>query len=207
MPDREPTSTSYALLSLLSVRDWTPYELARQVRRSLNWFWPRAERKLYDEPKRLVALGLASAREEYTGRRKRTVYSITQEGRSALAEWLGVPPAPRTTEFEGMVKVFFADAGSMAQLVANLDRIEAEATDRLAALADMAGSPAQFPARAHLSSLCLPLQLEQEAAVLRWVRWAREQVAEWVDTRDPGSWDPEEVRRRLSEDASGLTPS
>jgi PadR family transcriptional regulator AphA len=45
-----PTTTSYAVLGLLSVRSWTTYELAKQVQRSLNWFWPRAERKLYDEP-------------------------------------------------------------------------------------------------------------------------------------------------------------
>src|SRR5688572_5469801 len=51
------TTTSYAILGLLSVRRWTTYELAKQVQRSLNWFWPRAERKLYDEPKRLVADG------------------------------------------------------------------------------------------------------------------------------------------------------
>ncbi len=55
------TTTSYALLGLLGLRDWTTYELARQVQRSLHWFWPRAERKLYDEPKRLVADGLATA--------------------------------------------------------------------------------------------------------------------------------------------------
>ena len=55
------TTTSYAVLGLLSVRTWTTYELAKQVRRRLHWFWPRAERKLYDEPKRLVAAGLATA--------------------------------------------------------------------------------------------------------------------------------------------------
>ena len=31
-------------------RPWTTYELAKQVQRSLGWFWPRAERKLYDVP-------------------------------------------------------------------------------------------------------------------------------------------------------------
>ena len=48
------STTSYALLGLLSLRSWTTYELAKQVQRSIGWFWPRAERKLYDEPKRLV---------------------------------------------------------------------------------------------------------------------------------------------------------
>ena len=82
-----PTTTSYAVLGLLSVRSWTTYELAKQVQRSLNWFWPRAERKLYDEPKRLVAQGLATASQEATGQRPRTVYSITDDGRRALRQW------------------------------------------------------------------------------------------------------------------------
>ena len=81
---RGMTTTSYALLGLLALQPWTTYELAQQVRRSLSWFWPRTERKLYDEPKRLVAEGYATAREEFTGRRKRTVYEITPEGRAAL---------------------------------------------------------------------------------------------------------------------------
>ena len=56
---RPRSTTAYAILGLLTVRDWTTYELAKQVQRSLNWFWPRAERKLYEEPKRLVEDGLA----------------------------------------------------------------------------------------------------------------------------------------------------
>src|SRR5574338_30934 len=105
MVERAPklTTTSYALLGLLALRDWTTYELAKQVQRSLHWFWPRAERKLYDEPKRLVAAGLATAVEEHTGKRPRTVYRITRSGRTALRRWLaGAPEAP-SLEFEGMV--------------------------------------------------------------------------------------------------------
>ena len=62
------TTTSYALLGLLRLRSWTTYELAKQVQRGLGWFWPRAERKLYEEPKRLVDAGFATATEEHTGK-------------------------------------------------------------------------------------------------------------------------------------------
>ena len=193
-PPRELTTTSYAVLGLLSVQPWTTYELAKQVRRSLNWFWPRAERKLYDEPKRLVDHGLATATREHTGKRGRTVYRITDRGREALAQWLGEPAAPPTTEFEGMVKVFFADGGSREQLLVSLDLIEAQAAERLAAIDEMAGTrPAPFPERAHLSALGLRLQHDQEQATLAWARWARDQVRLWVAADDPGSWDANEV--------------
>ena len=38
---------------------------------------------LYDEPKRLVRLGLATARQEPAGRRTQAVYTITGQGRGA----------------------------------------------------------------------------------------------------------------------------
>ena len=41
---------------------------------SLHNFWPRAERKLYEEPKRLVEHGLAELTRDLVGRRPRTTY-------------------------------------------------------------------------------------------------------------------------------------
>ena len=195
-----PSGTSYALLGLLNLRSWTTYELAQQVRRSLNWFWPRAERKLYQEPKLLAELGLASARTEHTGRRPRTVYTITPEGRAALRTWLGQSSAPRSLESEAMVRVFFADAGDLAQLRSTLSRQGEEAAERIEALTAMAEGGLEesaFPERLHLSALSLRLQLEQELAVLRWTRWALRQVDEWQSTTDPGAWSAAESLRRL----------
>jgi len=196
MPRR--TTTSYALLGLLALRPWTTYELAKQAQRSLNWFWPRAERKLYDEPKSLVEAGLATARSESTGKRPRTVYSITRSGRRELARWLDEPAGPRAAEFEAMVKVFFADAGDLAQLDTTLHRVEIEARERIQALSEMAGQPPVFPEREHLSALTLPLQLEQEVTVLEWAGWARDQVRQWTSTTDPGSWDARSVLAGLA---------
>ena|SRR6478672_3903063 len=187
---RDRTTTSYAVLGLLAIRPWTTYELAKQVQRSLRWFWPRAERKLYDEPKRLAEEGLATATREHTGRRGRTVYTITDAGRAALRDWLGEPFVPPTTEFEGMVKVFFADAGSTAQLLATVERIESQAAERLEEIVGLAGTrPLAFPEREHISAIGLRLFAQQEEATLRWARWARVQVEHWTDTTDPGAWD------------------
>jgi DNA-binding PadR family transcriptional regulator len=187
MPKR--TTTSYALLGLLRLRPWTTYELAKQAQKSLNWFWPRAERKLYDEPKFLVDEGLASATVEATGKRARTVYAITPAGRAELGRWLDEPAQPRSGEFEAMVKVFFADGGSLDQLLATLDRIEAEALARLADLAGQAEGVQVFQDRVHINAVSIRLYFDQEQAVLSWARWAREQVAAWRSTTDPGEWD------------------
>lgn len=180
------TTTGYALLGLLALRPWTTYELAQQVRRSLNWFWPRTERKLYDEPKRLVAAGFATAREEFTGKRKRTVYEITDAGRAALRDWLTEPSAPPSMESEAMVKVFFADGGDLASLRSTLAGMEDAARERLAALEEMVAGEQPFPERARLIELAMRHHQSQEQAMIDWAVWARAEVARWDATASPG---------------------
>jgi DNA-binding PadR family transcriptional regulator len=186
------STTAQAILGLLALRSWTTYELTKQVQRSIGWFWPRAERKLYDEPKRLVAAGMAASTAEMTGSRPRTVYTITARGRKALRAWLGEPSAPPSLEFEGLVKVFFADGGTLEQLRANLHDIAATSEERLVDLEDKveqnAASEVPFPSRRAINQVALQFQLDHERAVGSWARWALEQVAEWKSPTDPGRW-------------------
>ena len=198
------STTSHALLGLLSLRSWTTYELAKQVQRSLGWFWPRAERKLYDEPKRLVAAGLAAGKREMDGARPRTVYKVTAKGRTALRRWLDEPPAPPTLEFEGMVKVFFADGGTLEQLRATLRSIAETSDHRLAELetkrAENVSGEVAFPERLHLNTIGLRFHVDHEQAVGAWARWALEQTADWRSTTDPGGWDHRDAIPALSFD-------
>jgi DNA-binding PadR family transcriptional regulator len=187
------STTSHAILGLLSLRPWTTYELAKQVQRSLGWFWPRAERKLYDEPKRLVAEGLATSSQEMTGARPRTVYAVTAKGRRALRRWLDEPPAAPSLEFEGLVKVFFADGGTLEQLRSTLTAI-ADASDALLAeleakVEQHATGDVPFPERLPINSVALRFQLDHERLIGTWARWALDQTAGWRSPTDPGSWD------------------
>jgi DNA-binding PadR family transcriptional regulator len=81
--------TSFALLALLSIRSWSAYELTSYMREStLRAVWPRAASHIYSELKRLEKDELASSEEARQGGRKRSVYSITPEGREALRSWV-----------------------------------------------------------------------------------------------------------------------
>jgi PadR family transcriptional regulator, regulatory protein AphA len=191
------STTSYALLGLLALRTWTTYELAKQVQKSIGWFWPRAERKLYEEPKRLVEKRWAVATREMTGARPRTVYGVTPAGRRALRRWLDQPPVPPTLEFEGMVKVFFADGGTLEQLQATLEAIAEHADARLTELdakaVENAGGDVAFPDRLHLNNLGLRFIVDHERTIGEWARWALEQTAQWTSATDPGTWDYRQV--------------
>ena len=139
------TTTSFAILGLLAVRPWSTYELTQQMDRSLGRIWPRAQSKLYEEPKKLVDLGLAEASAEPVGRRSRTVYAITPAGRRALAGWLQEPGAGPVLEFEQLLKLFFAEGGSRSDALATLAATRAWARERnednvVAAAEDRAGA-------------------------------------------------------------------
>ena len=56
------SSSSMAVLALLGIDRWTPYELVQHMKRStIHFIWPRAESKMYEELKRLAAAGYAKA--------------------------------------------------------------------------------------------------------------------------------------------------
>jgi PadR family transcriptional regulator AphA len=127
MTDIKATQTSYAVLGLLALKPWTTYELAQQSERSLRWFFPRAERAVYLEAKRLVTLGWAQSTKTATGRRTSTVYTITRTGRAALRAWLAAPSAPPQLESEGAIKIFFADQAGTEQLRATVELLGEQA--------------------------------------------------------------------------------
>jgi PadR family transcriptional regulator AphA len=177
------TTTSHAVLALLALQPWTTYQLARQMDRSLGWIWPRAISRLYEEPKKLVAAGLATSRYEATGRRRSTVYTITAEGREALAAWLAEPGAGPMLECEALVKIAYADQGTRDGLLANLTALIEDATAKLHFGEMIAESYLQgrgpFQERLPFSGLMWRFLWEYHVTVLRWARWARDQVQAW----------------------------
>jgi DNA-binding PadR family transcriptional regulator len=181
---QQPTTTSYAILCLLAVRDWTAYELAQQMDRSVGNMWPRAASVVYEEPKRLVALGLAKATATSTGKRASTTYGITAKGRRALRRWLQQPGGGPVTEFEGLLKVAFADHGSIDGLRANLHAIrqlaEADILDTERRLTEYAESGGPFPDRLPVIALAAEHFRLQSEALHRWIDWAEQATRDWT---------------------------
>lgn len=184
--DRELTTTSYAILGLLAIRPWSTYELAKQMRRNLHYFWPRAESNVYAEPKRLATGGFAHASSEPVGRRRRTVYSITPKGRQALSHWLGAPPTHSRLESEVLVKLAFSDAGTKEDLLVALrsfrDQAEAKRQALRVIFEEYVRGEDPFPERLHINVVAYRLLWETTQTEASWADWAVEQVERWPDT-------------------------
>jgi DNA-binding PadR family transcriptional regulator len=133
MTDR--TATRNAILGHLALRDWSAYELARSLRRTLHWFWPRAESVIYAEVKKLEAEGLAETREEPAidgSARSRTVYSITKRGRKALARWLETPATILALDIEPLLRLHLMRFGTKEQAIEAMQTLNDTAKQLLA---------------------------------------------------------------------------
>jgi len=200
----ELTTTSYAVLSLLELQPWTTYELAQQMKRSLHWFWPRAESKLYQEPKKLVAHGLARAKERYQGKRRSTVYSITPAGRRALAAWGRAPgEATPVLEFEAILRVLSAQCVDVDDLRRTIESVRDGILESVAfgerQGVEIATTGGPFPDRTHIIALVHGFMYLHFDAVHRWTTWALGEIDRWDTTAAD-----EEKRRRAR--AMLLTP-
>lgn len=181
------STTSYAILGLLSLQSWTTYELAEQMRRALGQFWPRAESGIYTEPKKLVDAGYATAETEHVGRRPRVRYTITPAGRRALKRWMRTRSAGSrpTVEFEQLIKVFFAERGTKDDLVDTLrsikDANEAFAAATFSPNAEYLEGRGRYPERLPWLVLCGRFLDEFDRMVDRWATWAISEVEKWPD--------------------------
>jgi PadR family transcriptional regulator, regulatory protein AphA len=181
--DSDLTPTSYALLGLLAIKPWTTYELAQQMDRTLSKFWPRAKSKLYEEPRKLVARGLARAANDPVGKRNRTIYTITAKGRGALTDWLAEPGQGPVLEFEQLVKVFFCDSGTTEDLRRQLADARAWAHERTLVNIEVGrgylegNSP--FQQRAAVNALVGRFLDDFLETVDRWAQWATDIVETW----------------------------
>lgn len=196
------TTVSYGILGLLGLRPHTPYELAQQFRRS-GTFWASAESVVYNEPKALVAHGLATAAAETSGGRRRTRYSITPAGRRELRRWLSDPAVEPQFQLDAMMKVLFSDLGDKDDLLGAIKAMRAWA-DRTQAGAttithDYATGAEPYPGRAHIVGLTQAYRVGLAQMTRQWADWAEEQVQQWPDTHS----DSADLLARLG---TGRTP-
>lgn len=179
------TTTSYAVLVQVAVRPWSTYELAQQRVRYFRYVWPRAESAIYREAKRLAEMGLIEGQKEYTGKRARTVYSITEAGRQALRQWLSSPIAPFSMDFEAMLRVFVAPLGTKGELIATLEQVRNDTREML----QFAGEVKQEFAdginvtqdQAHIRALAVDFFVSLLNTVHDWAERTMSEVESWDD--------------------------
>ena len=83
------TTLGYALLGLLARRSLSGYDLARELKRPVGYFWQARHSQIYPELARLEAQGLVTHRVvAQHDRPAKKVYAVTEAGRAALRTWV-----------------------------------------------------------------------------------------------------------------------
>lgn len=184
------STTTNALLGLLSIRPWTAYELTQQMQRALRWAWPRSEAGIYAKIKELEPAGLATAVEEGVGNRTRTRYEITAAGRDAARDWLHTEPAEPRVELEILLRLFLADLGDHDDLRQALAATRRQVAEQLGDLGDIldeyAGDSAPFPARAHVNVLFMNFSTRWLVHLLDWCDAVEAELEAWPSTAGVG---------------------
>ena len=119
-------TTQYAILGLLTIEPMSGYDLGKNLRESLNYFWAESNGQIYPTLKSLVTNGLiVPVATQAAGKRARQKYALTPAGRKRLKEWLAKPPHIQPPRNELLLKLFLgrsAPQGAIAEHVARVKR-------------------------------------------------------------------------------------
>jgi len=126
MPPRA-SSSSFAILGLLTFAPMSGYDLGQHVRASVGHIWSESYGQIYPNLKKLAAAGLVSSKtEKQKNKPDRHIYSITAKGRTHLATWLALQPQPEIPRNEMLLKLFFGAKVSPTVLIGYVERMVTE---------------------------------------------------------------------------------
>src|SRR5260370_24297221 len=119
-------SLKHAVLGFLNYGPMTGYELKKFFDTSVAHFWNAELSQIYPTLKSLEAEGLVEMEVDVQqDRPNRKVYSITDDGRQDLRDWLKQPSEPKQVREPLLIKGFFGATLRRDELIAVLrDRIE-----------------------------------------------------------------------------------
>jgi DNA-binding PadR family transcriptional regulator len=134
------STSSHAVLGLLSFARMSGYDLSAVAQRSIAQVWPISKTQVYAELRRLSALGLVAGRDaEHSGGPAKTVFELTAAGERELDAWLASDTvAGVRLRAPAVLKLLFAHRAEADQARAQLERFRGRVEDRLAELEQLA---------------------------------------------------------------------
>jgi DNA-binding PadR family transcriptional regulator len=191
---------SYEILGLVGEGGASPHDLLRMARhgRILDW---AGESQYYVEPKRLARLGYLEARKAPGKTRERTVYTLTENGRQALADYARTPVTVTPLKSEPLVRLLICDMVGEEVTRDSLATLREDIDDLRARLDESERRAMELPHRAKYMMLVIGFLREFLDAHERLVAAAARELA--PDRARPAaraSLPPAPQRRRAGED-------
>lgn len=131
------SNTAHVILGFLQYGPLSGYEIKQKIDVSTRFFFAASYGQIYPELKQLEHSGLVTGTAKARGQRARTEYELTDAGRERLDEWLRSPGVTLEMRDEGLLKLFFSERLSNAEITSRLDEMRLArhaALDRLHAI-------------------------------------------------------------------------
>ena len=108
-------SLPHVILTVLSTRDATGYDITKEFSATIGYFWKASHQQVYRELNKMAQNKLVTCvLEPQEGKPDRKVYSITDAGRVALGEWFDQPTAHPTVRDEFCAKLMVRACSSLS---------------------------------------------------------------------------------------------
>jgi PadR family transcriptional regulator, regulatory protein AphA len=167
---RELTPLSYVVLALVGQGGAAPHDLVRMARGGQRLYYAGAASKIYEQPKRLERLGYLSSEKRPGKTRQRTFYTLTDEGRAALTEWLAQPSSFPRIQSEAVARVLASDLAVDERVVAeSVQALRAEIAELSAGIDEDERRAASIPHRERQLKLVRSLGTRLLEAHLDWI--------------------------------------
>ncbi|XAG14534.1 PadR family transcriptional regulator [Vibrio metschnikovii] len=173
-------SLPHVILTVLSTRDATGYDITKEFSASIGYFWKASHQQVYRELNKMGQQGLVTCvLEPQDGKPDRKVYSITEAGRRALGEWFDQPTAHPTVRDEFSAKLMACSVQSAEpyrlQLIGLIEESRKLVTHYQDIESAYYANPAMMDKQQRLERLTLRRNLLTRQA---WIEWAEETLAE-----------------------------
>ncbi|MGD8111414.1 PadR family transcriptional regulator [Vibrio sp. TRT 21S02] len=173
-------SLPHVILTVLSTRDATGYDITKEFSATIGYFWKASHQQVYRELNKMAQNSLVTCvLEPQEGKPDRKVYSITDAGRIALGEWFDQPTAHPTIRDEFSAKLMACsvqDSGPYRLQLADLVEESRKLVNHYKDI-ELAyySTPATLDKQQRLERLTLRRNLLARQA---WIAWAEEVLEE-----------------------------
>jgi DNA-binding PadR family transcriptional regulator len=170
---------SHAILSALTERSCSGYDLAKQFDGSVGFFWHASHQQIYRELTKLEQRGLIAAEVvPQEGRPDKKNYSVTTAGKTLLQDWIAQPAPCPPTKDELLVKLFVGYLVPPETLLAVLRHARQQHEDTLATYRAIEqqyfADPAALSQSARFQYITLRNGIHYETG---WLAWCDETLA------------------------------
>lgn len=170
-------SIKYAILGLLHYKDMHGYRIKSHIERNFGHMWSINFGQIYPNLRSLLDEGLVTMKAVDTPGEKgpgRKLYSITEEGKQAFAQWLAAPPEGNTILRDPfLMRFIFYGFGAPADALKAIDHQLVVYTGQLAQRQD---NLSRWRSHDQYVRLMAELGVSFNTMVIQWLENARAEI-------------------------------